>query len=101
MANGIGYNSQPKVSNVNSLSEPDKKKLKDIIQEMNNSLTRVAAERELQKEMLTKAAEELGLDKKLVRRMSKVYFRSNFSEEVESDNAFQDFYEMVINKGTV
>lgn len=101
MANGIGHNSQPKVSNVNSLSDTDKKKLKDIIQEMNNSLTRVAAERELQKEMLTKAAEELGLDKKLVRRMSKVYFKSNFSEEVESDNAFQDFYEMIINKGTV
>lgn len=96
MANGIGHNS--KVSNVNSLSPTDKDKLRSIVEEMNNSMTRVSGERELQKELLTKAADELGLDKKLVRRMSKVYHKSNFNEEVESDSAFQDFYEIVMNK---
>lgn len=99
MTNGIGHNSQSKVTNVNSLSAVDKDKLKGYIQEMNDSLTRISAERDLQKEILDKAFEEIGLDKKLVRRMSKVYYKSNFSEEVENDNTFQEFYEMIINGG--
>lgn len=96
MANGIGHNSQPRVSNVNSLSVTDKQKLKGAIQELNDSMTRVAAERDLQKETINKMAEEIGLDKKLVRRLGKAYFRANFNEEVESNTAFEEFYEGVL-----
>lgn len=98
MTNGIGHNSQPKVSNVNSLSSTDKQKLKNAISEMNDSMTRAAAERELQKEILTKIVDELGLDKKLVRRMAKAYFKSNFTDEVEDNRAFEEFYDVVLNK---
>lgn len=96
MANGIGHNSQPKVTNVNSLSSTDKQKLKGAVQELNDSLTRVAAERDLQKEIINKMAEELGLDKKLIRRLGKTYFKANFSEEVENNTAFEEFYEGVL-----
>lgn len=96
MANGIGHNSQPKVSNVNSLSVNDKQKLKGAIQEINDSLTRAAAEKELQKEIVNKMAEDLGLDKKLVRRLGKTYFKANYNEEVEDNTAFEEFYEGVL-----
>jgi cyanate lyase len=96
MTNGIGHNSQPKVSNVNSLSANDKQKLKGAIQELNDSMTRAAAERELQKETINKMAEDLGLDKKLIRRLGKAYFKANFGEEVESNNTFEEFYEGVL-----
>lgn len=81
---------------VNSLSTTDKQKLKNAIQEINNSMTRVAAERDLQKEIINKLAEELSLDKKLIRRMAKVYFKSNFTTEVEENNMFEEFYEGVL-----
>ncbi len=96
MSNGIGHNSQAKVSNVNSLSSTDKTKLRNAVQELNDSMTRVAAERELQKEIINKIAEEVGLDKKLVRRLGKAYFKANFNEEVEGNNAFEEFYEGVL-----
>ena len=96
MSNGIGHNSQAKVSNVNSLSSTDKTKLRNAVQELNDSMTRVAAERELQKEIINKIAEEVGLDKKLVRRLGKTYFKANFNEEVEGNNAFEEFYEGVL-----
>lgn len=94
----IGHN-QPTV-NVNSLSAEDKKKLKNAIQELNDSMTRVAAERDLQKETINKVAEEIGVNKKIIRRMAKVYFKANFKDEVEENSEFEDFYEIVINGKT-
>lgn len=96
MAPKIGHNSKPAVTNVNALSVEDRKKLKGFVQELNDSLTRAAAERELQKEIVIKASEELGLDKKLVSKMGKVYFRANFNDEIESHNMFEEFYSTII-----
>ena len=93
---GIGHNQKQHVS-VNSLTQIDKDKLKGAIREMNDSMTRVAAERELQKEIVIKICDELGLDKKLVKRMAKVYFKANFNDEIEENKTFEDFYTIVMN----
>lgn len=61
-------------------------------------MTRVAGEKDLQKETVNNISEKLGLDKKLIRRMAKVYFRANFNDEIESNNTFEDFYSLVIQK---
>lgn len=92
----IGHNQKNFVS-VNSLSQIDKDKLKGTIKELNDSMTRVAAEKEFQKEAITKICDELGLDKKLVRRMAKVYFRANFNDEIEENKTFEDFYTIILN----
>lgn len=92
----LGHNQKNFVS-VNSLSENDRKKLKGAIQELNDSMTRAAAERELQKETIINICEELSLDKKLVRKMGKTYFKANFNTEVEEQKTFEEFYEIIIN----
>jgi len=92
----IGHNQKNFVS-VNSLSQADKDKLKGVINELNDSMTRVAAEKEFQKEAITKICDELGLDKKLIRRMAKTYYKANFNDEVEENNTFEDFYTVVMN----
>jgi len=94
----VGHNQKNFVS-VNSLSENDRKKLKGAIQELNDSMTRAAAERELQKETIINTCEELSLDKKLVRKMGKTYFKANFNTEVEEQKTFEEFYDIVINGG--
>lgn len=94
MAN-IGHNQQPFVS-INSLSSEDKKKLKGVIQELNDSLTRVASERDYQKEAIAKLYDELGVDKKIIRRLAKTYFKANFSEEQEGNRQFEEFYDGVM-----
>jgi cyanate lyase len=95
---GIGHNQKTFVS-VNSLSSPEKEELKNVIIELNNSYLRVAAERDYQKEAITSIAEKLGLDKKLVRRMAKTYYKSSFNTEVQENSEFEDFYKIVINGG--
>lgn len=91
---GIGHN-QPHVS-INSLSPEDRKKIKNVIMELNDSMTRVAAERDLQKQAIDNVYDTLGVDKKVIRRMAKAYFKANFNEESEENSKFEDFYTMIM-----
>jgi DNA-directed RNA polymerase subunit N (RpoN/RPB10) len=93
---GIGHN-KPFVS-PNSLSNEDKKKLKNVIYALNDSMTRVAAERDLQKEAINEIFDELGIDKKIVRKMAKAYFMANYNSVVEEEKNFQDFYDAIIKE---
>lgn len=91
---GIGHN-QNYVS-INSLSEENKKQLKEAVQQLNDSMTRVAAERDFQKETLTAIFDKVGVDKKIVRRMAKVYFKANYQQEQEENRNFEEFYDGVM-----
>ena len=91
----IGHN-QPAYVSINSLSDADKKRVKDAVMEMNDSMTRAAAERDLQKEIINKMADQLGIDKKVFRRMSKVYFKSNYAQEQEDNRNFEEMYDGVM-----
>jgi len=95
MSNNMGHNSKKK--SFSSLSSDEKKRVKAMIIEINGSLTRIAKERDWQKESINDLSEELGLDKKQLRRMSKVYFKANFIEEKQFDQDFVESYENILN----
>lgn len=92
----IGHNRQ--FVSVESLSDSDRKRLRKAIQELNDSMTRVSAERDLQKETIAEVFDELGVDKKIVRRMAKVYYKANFGEEVEENDNFETFYTKIMKE---
>lgn len=93
---GIGHN-QPAFVSINSLSVEDKKKIKGVIMELNDSMTRMAAERDLQKEAVNNINDALGVDKKLIKRMAKAYYKANYNEEVEENNTFEEFYDTIVS----
>jgi len=92
----IGHNN-PTVT-IESLSPEDRKVLRKAIMELNDSMTRAGAERDLQKEIIVEANGKLGVDKKIIRRMARAYFRANFNDEVEENNQFETFYDEVMRK---
>ena len=92
----IGHNSA--TTSIEALSAEDKKVLRKAIMELNDSMTRVGAERDLQKEIIGETFDKLGVDKKMIRRMAKVYFKANFNEEIEENNQFETFYDEVLRK---
>ena len=92
----IGHNN-PTVT-IESLSPVDRKVLRKAIMELNDSMTRAGAERDLQKEIIVEANGKLGVDKKIIRRMARAYFRANFNDEVEENNQFESFYDEVMRK---
>ena len=93
---GIGHNQQQR--SVQGLTDEDRKILRKAVLEMNDSMTRQGAERELQKETTNEIADKLGIDKKLFKRMARAYFKANFKEEVQENTDFEEFYTTVMEK---
>jgi hypothetical protein len=77
-------------------SETDRKKLYDAIKECSNSMTRIAAEKDLIKEAVKNVCEELKLPKRLVNRLVKVYHKQNYDEEVATHEQFEQLYETIV-----
>lgn len=81
-----------------TISSPtDRKKIKDALQEISNSMTRIEAERDLIKDIKADLFEEFKevLSKKQIARMARVYHKQNFEEEVASHEQFEMLYEEV------
>jgi hypothetical protein len=91
MAPKIGHN-QPAVVNITSLTPEQTERVKKAILELDGSLTRQAAERDLQKQIIEDLHETMGLDKKTMRRVAKTYFKDNMNEETENYDSFETSY---------
>jgi archaellum component FlaC len=79
-----------------TISNPaDRKKIREALQEISNSFTRIEAERDLIKDIINDTSESHELSKKVVRKMAKVYHKQNFSEEVATHEEFEALYEEI------
>jgi hypothetical protein len=74
----------------------DKKALKSVLDELSNSMLRVKSEKEFQKEAITDASEKFNMNKRILRKMAKVYHNNSFTEEVMEMEEFQTLYESVV-----
>lgn len=78
------------------LSNPeDRKKLYSAIKEVDGSMTRVAAERDFQKEAIDKVAEELELEKKYVRKLATIYHKQNLNQVKQEQEEVEALYELM------
>lgn len=75
----------------------DREKIRKAILEMNDSMTRVAAERDLQKAIVNRISEVLELDKSVFRRMAKTYFKGAFPQEQDTNEQFEETYVQVFS----
>ena len=76
-------------------SAEDKKKLKDAIQEISNSMTRMEAERDLIREIIKDQSTNFLIPKKIISKIAKTYHRQNLTQEVEDHEDFVELYEEV------
>lgn len=82
------------MSNVNEdiiipSSPEDRKKIKGAIEEMNNSMTLVDAQREHQKAIVDRIHEELGFNKKIFRRMARDFHRGKTNATIAENEAYE------------
>ena len=75
----------------------DPQKVRAAIVELDNSMTRTDAERDLQKEIISKVSEEQGIDKRVVRKMARAYHKSNFQDETAQNEEFETTYTNVMS----
>ena len=78
------------------LSNPaDRKKLLGAIKEIDNSMVRIAAERDFQKDAVDAISDELGLEKKYVRKLASIYNKQNMSQVQQETEEVIELYEMI------
>ena len=79
------------------LSNPkDRERLLNAIKEIDNSLTRVSAERDFQKDAINSVADELDLEKKYVRKLASIYHKQNLSQVQQETEEVFELYDLIM-----
>ena len=79
------------------LSNPkDRERLLNAIKEIDNSMTRVAAERDFQKDAINAVADELDLEKKYVRKLASIYHKQNLSQVQQETEEVFELYDLIM-----
>ena len=79
------------------ISNPaDRKKIKDALQEISDSMTRIDAEKDLIKDIVNDVNDNFKLPKKYINKMARIYHKQNFSKEKQETEELETLYETVV-----
>lgn len=76
-------------------SPDDRKKLKGVIVEMTNCLSKIDQQREQQKDIATAAEEEFSIKKKDLNKMARIMYKQNYADFTSENEHFAHLYESV------
>jgi phage terminase large subunit-like protein len=76
-------------------SPEDRQQVRSAIQEISNSMTRIEAEQDHIKAVLTMIEERFEIPKKQSRKLASAYHKQNADEVVSEMNAFETLYEAI------
>lgn len=82
---------------VTQLSPKDKKTLGNFVQEVSNCMLRQAAERDLIKDICTRAKDELEIDPSDVRKMGRIHYKNSLVEDQLKSEQLYGLYEQVFS----
>jgi hypothetical protein len=74
----------------------DRKKINDALQEVSDSMTRIGAEKDLIKTIVSDLSEEFQLPKKTVNKLARIFHKQNFAQESQEFDELETLYEEVI-----
>ena len=80
-----------------TLTPNDKKIIKDAISEMVDSMTRVSAEKDLQKQISQQVKDNTPVTPRVFRKMANVAYKANFAEEQAVNEEFEILYKEIIS----
>lgn len=80
------------------ISNPvDRKKIKDALSEISDSMTRIEAERDLIKDIVNDVADNFQLPKKYVNKMARIYHKQNFQVTQQETEELEALYISVVD----
>lgn len=74
-------------------SPSDKEKMLNGIKELSNSMTRVDAEKDLQKDIIGNLSDELGIKKQYISKIAAVYHKQTFTQLQAEHEELENLYE--------
>jgi len=81
------------------MNDVDRKKLKGALQELSDSMTRMDAEKDLQKDIIQVTFENHAIDKKHIRKLAMIYHKQIIDEVRTNNTEVEDLYEDIFNVG--
>lgn len=78
--------------------DEDKKALLKVIKEISNAMARKQGEQELITESIKENAKKYGIEVKVLRKITKTYFKQNLTQEVEEMEDFKHTYETLFGR---
>lgn len=83
---------------MNMISNPeDRKKIKNALQEISDSLTRMEAERDLIKDIVKDVSDNYQLPKKYINKMARIYHKQNFQITQQETEELESLYITVVD----
>lgn len=80
------------------ISNPvDRKKIKDALQEISDSMTRIEAERDLIKDIVNDVNDNFKLPKKYINKMARIYHKQNFAKEQQETDELESLYLTIVD----
>lgn len=74
------------------------KQLEKAIEEISVSMHRIAAERDLIKNIVDDLAEDHKLDKGIIKSMAKIHHKQNFNKVIEKNEELEVLYSNIMNR---
>lgn len=85
----------------NQISNPvDRKKIKDALQEISDSMTRIEAERDLIKDIVKDVSDNFQLPKKYVNKMARIFHKQNFQITQQEQDELESLYITIVDNPT-
>jgi hypothetical protein len=83
---------------MNIISNPeDRKKIKNALQEISDSMTRMEAERDLIKDIVKDVSDNYQLPKKYISKMARIYHKQNFQITQQETEELESLYITVVD----
>jgi hypothetical protein len=79
-----------------TITQEDRQKVQGALREMSDSMTRVAAEKDLQKDIAQRMLDEVGVNKAAFNKLARIYHASNLMEEAAKNEEFMEFAEAIM-----
>ena len=79
-----------------TITQEDRNKVQGALKEMSDSMTRVSAEKDLQKDIAQRMLDEVGVPKASFNKLAKIYHASNLMEEAARNEEFMEFAEAIM-----
>jgi len=79
------------------VNNPNERKIiLDAMDEFSNSCTRVEAEKDLQKNIITDLSDKVGIDKKYLTKLASMFHKQNFQQVQTEREEIEELYESVV-----
>jgi len=74
----------------------DKEKVKGVLVEVSNSMTRIESEKEFIRDAIDAASKIHEIPKKTLNKMARVFHKNNYAQELNSIEEFTTMYENIV-----